>query len=471
MTVPRIPNDEMVYDYLNWAFFDHTEDTFFRGIKRLMPAHYMVIKNHKIKTVRYWDIDVNPDMDRKTGTSSDTKTDDEYAQKFYELIEDAVRLRCISEVPVGSRLSGGLDSSAIVCIINQLLFSDLDRTLTNKKLKNVIGTKQKVFSAVYKDKEVDEREYITEVVNKVNVEKNYTFPTYQKLWKDIQKMVYYHDEPFVSTSTFAGWTTTKLASKKVTVLLDGQGADELIAGYYPYYGIYFLNLLDNKKYFQLFKEFAFSFDIIYPILKFYLTRIAVTEAENDLKIMLDDEFKQQFMHIERLEIGRVLSQSLYRDMVKFSIPRILRMVDRNSMAFSVEVRVPFLDHRLVEYVFSLPADQKIRNGWTKFILRNSTKGVLPEKIRLRRSKIGFATPEVDWLKQLEPEFMKIFSSERFKNRKYFDQKEVLRIYKKFCQGRLNTRSDSEMFWRIVNLELWLEMFIDDWEKWVDKIPD
>jgi asparagine synthase (glutamine-hydrolysing) len=156
-------------------------------------------------------------------------------------------------------------------------------------------------------------------------------------------------------------------------------------------------------------------------------------------------------------------------MVKYSIPRILRMVDRNSMAFSVEVRVPFLDHRLVEFVFSLPSNQKIRNGWTKYILRNATKDILPEKIRLRRSKIGFATPEVDWLKKLEHQMMKVFSSKKFGNRKYFNQNEVINVYKKFCQGKLNTLSDSEMFWRILNLELWLEMYIDDWEKWKNKI--
>ena len=152
-------------------------------------------------------------------------------------------------------------------------------------------------------------------------------------------------------------------------------------------------------------------------------------------------------------------------MVKYSIPRILRMVDKNSMAFSVEIRVPFLDHRLVEYAFSLPSNQKIRNGWTKYILRNSTKGVLPEKIRLRRNKIGFATPQADWLRKLEPEIKKIFTSKKFENRGYFNQAEILKKFEEFCKGGLDEYSD--LFWRIINLELWLEMYIDDWEKWAN----
>ena len=139
------------------------------------------------------------------------------------------------------------------------------------------------------------------------------------------------------------------------------------------------------------------------------------------------------------------------------------MADRNSMAFSVEIRVPFLDHRLVEYAFTLPSNQKIRNGWTKFVLRNATKGVLPEKIRLRRSKIGFATPEVKWIRKMAPEIQKTFSSEKFKTRPYFNHKEVLRQYEKYCAGGMGNISNSEMFWRILNVELWLEMFIDDWE--------
>jgi len=465
-TIPRKPNDKAIYEYLNWAFFDHTEETFFLDIKRLMPAHYMIIRGNEIKIKRYWDIKINPSIDKPPSEHSELRTDEDYAKRFYELLEDAVKYRLISEVPVGTRLSGGLDSSAIVCIINKLLFSKLDMKTNREIIKEVIGDRQKIFSAVYKEKEVNESEYITEVVNKVQVEKNYTYPTHRKLWNDLQKIIYYQDEPFVSTSCFAGWSTTKLASKKVTVLLDGQGADELIAGYYPYFGIFFLNLLDNRKYFQLFKELMFSLDITHSYLKDFATQMATNPLEDNIQKMLSDSFRKRHSNIKRLEIGRVLSKSLYLDMVKYSIPRILRMVDKNSMAFSVEVRVPFLDHRLVEYAFSLPSNQKIRNGWTKFILRNSTKGVLPEKIRLRRSKIGFATPETKWLRKLEPEIKKIFNSNKFKNRGYFNQKEIRNKFEKFCKGDLDTYSD--LFWRILNLELWLEMYFDDWEKWANK---
>lgn len=465
-TIPREPNDKAIYEYLNWAFFDHTEETFFLGIKRVMPAHYMIIRSNEIKIKRYWDIKINPSIDKPPRKHSALRTDEDYAKRFYELLEEAVKYRLISEVPVGTRLSGGLDSSAIVCIINKLLFSNLDMKANREMIKEVIGDRQKIFSALYKEKEVNESEYITEVVNKAQVEKNYTYPTHRTLWSDIHNFIYYEEEPFINTSCFADWSTSKLASKKVTVLLDGQGADELIAGYYPYYGIYFLNLLDNKKYFQLFKELAFSIDIIHPYLRDFLNQMVTNPLEHEIRKMLDTSFIKKHSNVKRLQIGRILSKSLYFDIVKYSIPRILRMVDKNSMAFSVEIRVPFLDHRLVEYAFSLPSNQKIRNGWTKFILRNSTKGVLPEKIRLRRNKIGFATPQADWLRKLEPEIKKIFTSKKFKNRGYFNQVEILKKFKDFCKGDLDEYSD--LFWRIINLELWLEMYVDDWEKWANK---
>ncbi len=127
------------------------------------------------------------------------------------------------------------------------------------------------------------------------------------------------------------------------------------------------------------------------------------------------------------------------------------------MAFSIESRVPFLDYRIAEYVFSLPLTQRIKNGWTKYILRNSMKNILPEKIRKRRSKIGFATPEEIWFKENKEKILEIFSSESFKKRKYFNQKEIINKFNEFCDGK---NYDSNIFWKIINLEIWMRVFID-----------
>ena len=153
-----------------------------------------------------------------------------------------------------------------------------------------------------------------------------------------------------------------------------------------------------------------------------------------------------------------LARSLYTDMTKYSIPHLLRYEDRNSMAFSIESRVPFLDYRLVEYVFSLPVTWRIRNGWTKYILRNTLKGVIPEKIRKRRSKIGFATPEVAWLRELKDEIRAVFASEKFKARGYYNQDEIINEFDVFCEGKHDDLAS--LFWRVLNLEIWFEVFFD-----------
>ncbi len=128
------------------------------------------------------------------------------------------------------------------------------------------------------------------------------------------------------------------------------------------------------------------------------------------------------------------------------------------MAFSIESRVPFLDHKLVEYVFSLPITQKLKSGWTKYILRNAVKGVIPERIRKRRSKLGFPTPEIRWMKELKGEIRRVLSSEKFKKRGYFNQEEVLKRFDEFCEGKWSNYSS--IFWRILNLEIWFEVFFD-----------
>jgi asparagine synthase (glutamine-hydrolysing) len=150
---------------------------------------------------------------------------------------------------------------------------------------------------------------------------------------------------------------------------------------------------------------------------------------------------------------------LYLEITKNSLPRLLRYEDRNSSAFSVEARVPFLDHRLVEFVFSLSLSARIKNGWTKYILRKAVKGTIPEKIRKRRSKIGFAVPEKKWLIELKDEIMKVFTSEEFKSRKCFNQEEIVKKFKEFCEGKLSDEY-VRVFWRILILEFWFRIFID-----------
>jgi len=448
-SVPKIPNDRIIYDYLLYGLHDHTEQTFFVGIKPLLPAHNLLISNGRLQKIKYWKIEQKNDAIE----DSDDR-DREYAEKFLEIFQDSVKRELVGEVPIGTCLSGGLDSSSISYTINAFLSTGSDTI-------EAVGKKQKTFSAAFEDKRIDERIYIENVVKDTRCEANVVFPSSKQLWIDLKKVVYYQDEPFISSSVFAQWFIMKHASQKVKVVLDGQGADELLGGYTRHYLVFLQTLWKKRKLFRFLKELLFSIDLLWPYFKRYLSLAFSKRIEERIKL-LNREFAVQFADSGRdIQLKREvqLSDCLCSDLTEVSLPRLLRYEDRNSMAWSMEARVPFLDHRLVEYVFSIPATQKLKNGWTKYILRNSMKGVLPNKIRKRRDKIALQTPEETWLKELQKEIREVFASKEFGERKYFNQEEVLKRFDRFRQGKIDNDC-VEMFWRILNLELWFRTFFD-----------
>jgi asparagine synthase (glutamine-hydrolysing) len=174
--------------------------------------------------------------------------------------------------------------------------------------------------------------------------------------------------------------------------------------------------------------------------------------------MLNEIFVEKYDNMKSKWKVRNLNELLYLETTKQSIPKLLRYEDRNSMAFSIEARVPFLDYRLVEYVFSMPENQKIRKGWTKYVLRNAMKDIIPESVRKRRDKIGFDVPEKKWLLQLRKPIQQLFTSKSFGKIKYFDQIEVLKKFNLFCNGKLDDNY-ARVFWRIIILTIWHDTFI------------
>jgi asparagine synthase (glutamine-hydrolysing) len=384
--------------------------------------------------------------------------DKECARKFYEMFRDSVRLQLRSDVPVGTCLSGGLDSSSIVCLANDLL--------------KEFGAEfqQKTFSSCFDNKKYDERAFIESVLDKTGAEANYTFPQGEDLFDLIQDVIWYQEEPFGSTSIFAQWHVMKLAKERgVKVLLDGQGADELLAGYHGYYYSFFADLFKTFKFIKLIKEINFySKYHSYSRLNALMTTVSYI-SPNFLKNKpefikrgkkwIKPEFikannkNKRTLSKYKTNLKNDLHQVLVRD-----LPALLHYEDRNSMAFSIESRVPFLDYRLVEFLFSLPSNQKINHGVTKIILRNAMMGILPEKVRTRMDKMGFVTPEDIWFRTCaKDEITKIISSDRFRQRKYFNVAEIERNFEAHCKGEKNI---SFTIWRWINLELWLRKFID-----------
>ncbi|MCX9076233.1 MAG: asparagine synthase (glutamine-hydrolyzing) [Candidatus Methanoperedens sp.] len=450
ITIERNPNDKIIYDYLAHDLLDHTEDTFFKGIKCLLPAHYLVIEDSVIKQKRYWDLDPT--------NNQNEANDEEYTRKFFELFKNSVKLRLRSDVPVGTCLSGGLDSSSIACIANDLL-----KELTNEP-------QQKTFSSCFDEKEYDEREFINLVLDKTGAEGNFIFPNGNDLFDLIEDIIRNQDEPFVSTSIFAQWHVMKLAKYKgVKVILDGQGADELLAGYYDYYYSFFADLIKTLKFIKLIKEInlyskyhhyskinALISVIFYLSPNFLKKKFKYLERK---KGWLNSEFVKANKKDESSvsKYNNNLNNHLY-DVLRTGLPSLLRYEDRNSMAFSIESRVPFLDYRFVEFIFSLPNNQKIDNGMTKVILRNAMKDILPENVRNRKDKMGFVTPENIWFRTFaKDKIVEIIRSKRFIQRKYFNILEIKKEFEAHCNGEKNIGST---IWRWINLELWMRMFID-----------
>ncbi|MFA6096756.1 MAG: asparagine synthase (glutamine-hydrolyzing) [Candidatus Paceibacterota bacterium] len=444
----RQANDELIYDFLKFGMLDHTDGTFFLGINKVPPAHYAVItENNRLIFRRYWDFETSEKTEDKE------KSKRSYANNFLEIFRDAIKIRLRSDVPAGSCLSGGLDSSSIVCVINDLL-----------KISGVkqIKEKQKTFSSCSNDLRFDERIFINEVLKKTGAESHFVFPDPKEFLIDFEKFLLHQEEPVRGISMYAQFKVYERARKEnVIVLLDGQGADEILGGYRKFYFFYLNLLLGRKKYLKFLKESFLLFSSS-SVIKTLNLRSGLRYFSIGRKIMkIENLFEPAFQkkHADRnLQIGMNggLGRRFKEDATKWSLPVLLRYADRNSMAHSTEARLPFLDYRLVEAVSAMPMDEKMRNGWTKYVMRNAMKGILPEKIRLRKDKMGFTTPEEVWLKSsLREEVEKTFLHSSFLP-KYVLIDRLNNSWESFLGGKSIYSSD--VFFRFFILERWAKIF-------------
>jgi asparagine synthase (glutamine-hydrolysing) len=428
--IKKKPNDKIIYRYLKYRIHDDNEQTFFEGIKKLLPGQILVIKNSKIEIKKY------SNLERELLKIKKNKVSDEKAFLSFrrELIK-SIAYRLIADVPVGTCLSGGLDSSIIVTAVNKL-----------KK-----GSKQKTFSAVFPGSVNDEEKYIDVLLTKLkNVQIHKTHPKPEKFFEEIEDFVKTQEEPTISTGPYAQYQVMRLAKGKVKVLLDGQGADEEMAGYLPYYFVYLRQLLKEKNYLVFFKESLSSFDI--------LIRQLIKKGKSvSVEKILSSDFAMKHKREEFQIVNDDLKKRLIDDIFRDSLQSLLRYEDRNSMRFSIEGRVPFLDFNLLRFIFSLDESYIIRGGWNKFILRQSVPDLLPDVILKRRNKIGFTTPEDEWFKRMKNRIYTVFTSESFGKRRYFNQASVLNAFQQYLDGK---NSDTMVFWRLLNVELWLRIFFD-----------
>ncbi|MDD1684823.1 MAG: asparagine synthase C-terminal domain-containing protein, partial [Methanoregula sp.] len=425
---------ELLGTYLAWGVQDHSARTMFDGIFQLQPAHALIVtKDGPHTPYRYWDVKVNRTIRSDTRDHGDT-------DHFLALLRDATRIHLRSDVAVGTCLSGGIDSSTLTVLINNLIRDEAPAS---------VGERQKTFSIVFSDKRFDESQYIDEIVHVTGVDSHRTEPRPEQLWGDIDRLIWIQDEPFGSLSIYAQYCVMRLAREQVKVVLDGQGADELLAGYLAYQASYFRGLARELYLGAACREVPGSLRYHGGFFRSVVGQILARRSRRQL-------LAGPAQKLDRYEGN--LSEVLRRELLSTNLPALLHYEDRNSMAFSIESRVPYLDVRFVEYVTSLPLDRKISGGVTKKILRDAIEGIVPESIRCRMDKMGFVTPEEVWMKEtLRPFILSVLVAESFRTRPYWHADAVIKNYQAFLEGRTVY---SPEIWRIVCSELWLRKFFD-----------
>lgn len=444
--VPKQVNNKMLFNYLVNGTIKNPQDikeTFYENIFLFPHSHYATYKvsESEFNFTQYFDIDVN---------NIDYKITEEEAQKnFRELMLESVKLRLRSDVPVGSSLSGGLDSSLIVCIIDDLI--------------KETAQKQKTFSARFPGFKKDEGKYMQFVIDKTNAEPHFVYPDSEGLTKDFDDLWNHQEEPFGSASIYAQYSVMKLAKENnVTVLLDGQGADEILAGYHPYYQKYFNELKKSNKtllnkeknyYTERYCDSEINrIESRNPFIEFVkshaapavnpLKRLRETYRQTKLQRFNPDfynEFKTQSFSLKNN--SKKLNEALYHSTFGGTeIQDLLRYADRNSMAHSREVRLPFLSHHLVKFLFTLPPHFKIRDGWTKWIMRKTFDYLLPGEISWRKDKIGYEPPQSQWLEDKKTKEQFINTQKELVNRKILtgNYVENLSSPKNFDSGKMWT---------------------------------
>jgi asparagine synthase (glutamine-hydrolysing) len=438
---PAKMNDRRIAEFL-WFRPYKSDETFFDGINQVMAAHYvqMDVATKRLETTRYWQLsEVNTSYE-ETDLIEATKT-------FYQLFEQSVKLHMRSDVPVGTCLSGGLDSSSIVCLSQKLL---REGALAEKGLERT--ERLKTFSSAPQEKRISEVPYVQEVVRYSEVEPHFTTPTIDDFLKDFEELVSIHDEPFQDPSVYMQYRVIKLAKENgIKVLLDGQGGDECLAGYQRYIGNYLRDLIKEKKYFKALVNFFGTLDLTGPFFWRYFRKRFGTRQRTLEEIITINRPPQRPLEYETNN----LANRLRYDLLAGSIIELLKYEDTNSMAFSIESRVPFLFHPMIEYLFKLPMSTKINGRWTKYILRESMKGILPERIRMRRGKLGFPAPSKEWAKKLIKERTGFCIETATYAKNYVDLKSFEALCKRIlAKGR---SEDIELFWRIVILSKWIQI--------------
>jgi asparagine synthase (glutamine-hydrolysing) len=438
------PNLRAVRDFIEQGYTDHRDETFFAGVRQLPPGHNLTLDEHGLRVRRWWEL--------VPGDPPDDPVD-----AFRELFVDAVRLRLRSDVPLGTALSGGLDSSAVAVTIDHLLRNEVESA-------RPVGRRQETFTAYFDDPGHDERHYAEAVARRILSSPHHLTFTEDELVELVPHVVTAQGEPFGSTSIAAQWFVMRAAAASgLKVMLDGQGGDETLAGYETTTRSYrYADLAASGNLRGLAHEFrssgAGAREITQALMTPFLpgrVRWFLRARRGRSDLLLHERLRgrghgpprppEPFPDRLRSQYHVVLTQ--------LGLPELLRYEDRNTMAHSLEGRVPFLDHRLVELLYGLPARELYEHGTTKLVLRRALADLLPPEVRTRRDKLGFVTPERRFMRGALGRFARlVLDSPRTRGRGLVDVDAALR--------RLDAPGTGFALWRCVSLELWARAHID-----------
>lgn len=447
LPIKPVANEYAIFDYLVFNRTDQTEQTFFSGIYKLQHGCSMILDCKEAYTKDSLPITKWYDLAKHVQGKTIQKDKAEYMR----LLTRAIQKRLQGDFSWGVGLSGGLDSSAITSTIINVL-----------KEKDVHS-----ISAVYgKDSSADESNFIDRFQG-IIPNMHYAHPNADMLYAHLEDYVRIQGEPTPTTSPFANYCVMQEAKNYVRVVLDGQGADEALSGYEYIPGLYYKTLFTHFRWMTLAKELVRyarlhrSMRHIKYMLFFMLPSKMRTKVRVAQRAYINPDFvaRHQSSVIADKLYGANTMQEMLIGHFEYKLEHLLKWGDRSSMAFSMETRQPFLDKDLVEYSLKIEDGAKIHNGYTKYILREVMQSIMPEPVRKRVDKKGFAVPQDEWFRteRFQKLVMDILQSDSFAERGYVIPEEAICLYKKHLAGEVNVSKD---IWKWINLELWFREFID-----------
>jgi asparagine synthase (glutamine-hydrolysing) len=456
-----------VAGFLVHANCDYGERTVLRDVKALPAAHSLTldVATGRWTTRRYWEL---------SAWRPNGKPDSQYIDGLRDLLLDTTCRHLISDVRIGSCLSGGLDSSTVVSLIGKIWRE-------NPGAATAIGDRLFTFTSCYEHPEIDERGYAQAAASSIGATSHLVFPGAKDFWDSFPRIAWHQDMPFGSLSYYAQWRVMRAAKEAgVKVLLDGQGGDEVFGGYAKFRYAYLASLLRSGRLPTLTRELGatilqgdrYVLDLRrgYRYLPKSGRRLLGVDSllqevmRGDLGSAVSTEsapasrwWRYAAGAGERDFAGTFMQRMQIDDIMMDTLPQLLRHEDRSSMAFSLEARVPLLDHNVVEYGLALPDRLKVRSGWSKVAVRQAMDGLLPESVRWRKSKLGFAAPDRHWLtNDLRPQVMELIHDDLRCDR-YIDAVALREWFSSPRAARANDESYLGLF-RVLSLEMWMRAF-------------